>query len=61
MAVLESENVQLLKEEEELTLAVNGIIGNLSDLRYGKLANQGLKDEILDSLASLQTTCESKT
>ncbi|KAL2024281.1 hypothetical protein VTK56DRAFT_8763 [Thermocarpiscus australiensis] len=56
---LESE-LQLLEEEEASLLAsVRQIVGSMSDLRYGRLANSQLREQVLDGLANLQETCKS--
>ena len=51
----------MLQEEEAALLeSVKQTVGGLSDLRYGKFANGKVKDEVLDSLTTLQETCDSK-
>ncbi|POR37335.1 Uncharacterized protein TPAR_02463 [Tolypocladium paradoxum] len=57
---LEAEVEQLEEEEAALLAAVKQAVGALSDLRYGKLANAQLRDEVLDGLASLQEACKGK-
>ncbi|KAK4162186.1 centromere-localized protein 2 [Cladorrhinum sp. PSN259] len=57
---LESQ-LQLHKEEEASLLAsVKQTVGGMSDLRYGRLANPKLPDQILEGLADLQETCREK-
>lgn len=61
VSALEDEIAKLEEEEASLKESVQQIVGGLSDLRYGKLANGQLKDEILDGLQSLQEACASKS
>lgn len=57
---LESE-LQLMEEEEAALLAsVQQTVGALSDLRYGRLANSQLREQVLDGLANLRETCKGK-
>ncbi|KAK4189925.1 Cnl2/NKP2 family protein-domain-containing protein [Podospora australis] len=57
---LESQ-LQLLEEEEASLLAsVKQTVGDMSDLRYGRLANPKLPDQVLEGLADLQDTCKIK-
>lgn len=58
---LEVEIQNLQREEAALVESITRIVGNLSDLRYGKLGNTRLRDDVLDSLDSLQETCEGKS
>ncbi|KYK55307.1 hypothetical protein DCS_07270 [Drechmeria coniospora] len=58
---LEAETKRLQDEESALLGSVKQIIGGLSDLRYGKLANRQLRDEVLDGLDSLQAACDGKS
>ena len=61
VGALEAE-IRLLEEEEAALLAsMKQTVGGLSDLRYGKLANGQLRDEVLDGLTSLQQACEAKS
>ncbi|CAK7242735.1 MAG: hypothetical protein STHCBS139747_004234 [Sporothrix thermara] len=54
--------VQQLEEEEARLLAqVQQAVGNLSDLRYGRLANPQLRDQVLEGLQNVQATCERMT
>ncbi len=55
---LDSELEQLEEEEARLLQSVQQSVGSLSDLRYGRLANPQLRDEILESLQNVQATCE---
>ncbi|KAK4115465.1 hypothetical protein N656DRAFT_703364 [Canariomyces notabilis] len=57
---LESE-LQLLEEEEAALLAsIRQTVGSMSDLRYGRLANSRLHEQVLEGLANLQETCRGK-
>jgi len=57
---LESQ-LQLHKEEEAALLAsVKQTVGDMSDLRYGRLANPKLPEQVLEGLADLQETCKTK-
>ena len=58
---LEAEIKQLEDEEAALLASVKQTIGGLSDLRYGKLANGQLRDEVLGGLTSLQEACKEKS
>ncbi|KAK5997233.1 hypothetical protein PT974_02587 [Cladobotryum mycophilum] len=61
VGAVEDEIRRLGEEEEALKESIKQTIGGLSDLRYGKLANGQLKDDILDGLTSLQEVCENKS
>jgi centromere-localized protein 2 len=55
---LEAE-MQLLEEEEAALLAsVRQTVGGMSDLRYGRLANSQLPEQVLDGLGNLQEICK---
>ncbi|CAK7206213.1 hypothetical protein SEUCBS139899_009000 [Sporothrix eucalyptigena] len=58
---LEAEVQQLEEEEARLLALVQQSIGNLSDLRYGRLANPQLRDQVLEGLQNVQATCERMT
>ncbi|KAK4242125.1 Cnl2/NKP2 family protein-domain-containing protein [Achaetomium macrosporum] len=61
IGALEAE-LQLLEEEEAALLSsVRGTVGAMSDLRYGRLANSQLPDQVLDGLANLQEICRGKS
>lgn len=60
MHALEAE-LQLLDEEEAALLAsVRQTVGAMSDLRYGRLANSQLREQVLDGLANLHEICRAK-
>jgi centromere-localized protein 2 len=53
--------LQLLEEEEASLLAsVKQTLGAMSDLRYGRLANSQLPEQVLDGLGNLQEICRTK-
>jgi centromere-localized protein 2 len=57
---LEAE-LQLLEEEEaSLMASVRQTVGAMSDLRYGRLANSQLPEQVLDGLANLEAICRAK-
>ncbi len=57
---LEAE-LQLLDEEEAALLAsVRQTVGAMSDLRYGRLANSQLPEQVLDGLGNLEGICKAK-
>lgn len=58
---LEGEMKRLAEEETRLRASVGQNIGSLSDLRYGRLGNNRLPEEVLESLSHLQETCNQKT
>ncbi|KAK3304623.1 Cnl2/NKP2 family protein-domain-containing protein [Chaetomium strumarium] len=61
IGALEAE-LQLLEEEEAALLAsVRGTVGGMSDLRYGRLANSRLPEQVLDGLVNLQEICRGKS
>jgi centromere-localized protein 2 len=58
---LEAE-LQLLEEEEaSLMASVRQTVGAMSDLRYGRLANNQLPEQVIDGLANLEAICRTKT
>lgn len=61
VADLESEIRALEAEEQALLASVQRTVGELSDLRYGRLANPQLPGEVLEGLRHLQESCEGKT
>lgn len=53
--------VRTLEEELETLLAgMKGTVGELSDLRYGRLANGQLREQVLEGLARLEESCENR-
>ncbi|KAH6606721.1 hypothetical protein Trco_005874 [Trichoderma cornu-damae] len=61
VGALEAEIKRLEEEEAALQESIQQTVGGLSDLRYGKMANSQLRDDIIDGLKSLQEACESKS
>lgn len=56
------QEIQTLEEEEAALLdSVKQTVGNMSDLRYGRLANSKLRDEILNGLKDFREVCKQKT
>ncbi|KKF95560.1 Cnl2/NKP2 family protein [Ceratocystis platani] len=60
MNAVDTELQSLQAEEEALLEAVRQTVGSLSDLRYGRLANADLRDEVVDGLRAVETACEGK-
>ncbi|CAJ2511339.1 Uu.00g069640.m01.CDS01 [Anthostomella pinea] len=58
---MEREVQQLEEEEAALLDTVKQTAGNMSDLRYGRLANSKLRAEVLDGLQGIQEVCKQKT
>lgn len=55
------EDLRRLEEEEATLLAsLQQTVGNLSDLRYGRLGSSQLPEQVLDGLVDLQETCKAK-
>lgn len=61
IGALEAEIEKLEQEEAALLESAQQTIGGLSDLRYGKFANDQIKDEVIDGLRTVQEACESKS
>ncbi|KAK3946439.1 Cnl2/NKP2 family protein-domain-containing protein [Diplogelasinospora grovesii] len=57
---LEKELQHLGDEEANLLASVRQTVGSMSDLRYGRLANGQLREQVLEGLADLQETCKRK-
>ncbi|KAH9893839.1 Cnl2/NKP2 family protein-domain-containing protein [Xylariomycetidae sp. FL2044] len=57
---LEQEIQKLEEEEAELLDSIRQTVGNMSDLRYGRLANSKLTAEVMDALSGLQAACKRK-
>ncbi|KKA29348.1 hypothetical protein TD95_001933 [Thielaviopsis punctulata] len=60
VAGLEAQLAALRAEEAALLQSVRQTVGSLSDLRYGKPANEHLRDEVLDGLHAVESVCRSK-
>jgi len=53
--------IELLDEDSERALVeIQEIVGGLSDLRYGRLSNGGLREEVLEGLARLDGVCDQR-
>lgn len=50
----------LEKEEAELLQSIKQIVGSMSDLRYGRLSNGQLGQQVLEGLSNVQETCKTK-
>ncbi|KAK0747476.1 Cnl2/NKP2 family protein-domain-containing protein [Apiosordaria backusii] len=57
---LESQLQLIQSEEASLLSAIQKTVGDLSDLRYGRLANPKLPEQVLEGLQGLQETCRDK-
>lgn len=55
---MEQEIKKLEEEEASLLESIKQTVGNMSDLRYGRLANPNLATEVLDGLQSIQDICK---
>lgn len=55
------DQIRRLDEEGETLLEeMRNTVGGLSDLRYGRLANGQLREQVLEGLERLQKSCEEK-
>lgn len=57
---LEDEKQRMESECDEVLERMRGIVGEMSDLRYGKLANPGTEKQVVRQLQNLVETCERK-
>jgi centromere-localized protein 2 len=57
---LEDEIRRLDEEAETLLHDMMSTVGGLSDLRYGRLANGQLRDQVLEGLKNLENACEKR-
>ncbi|KAE8452840.1 hypothetical protein EG329_013112 [Mollisiaceae sp. DMI_Dod_QoI] len=57
---LEDEIRRLDEEVESLLVTMQSTIGSLSDLRYGRLANHQLREQVLEGLERLENSCEKR-
>ncbi|KAH8842424.1 hypothetical protein MCOR27_005756 [Pyricularia oryzae] len=60
LTAVESQIKDLHTEETRLLELVKKTVGDLSDLRYGRLSNASLPQQVLDGLKNLQDICENK-
>lgn len=56
----EAEIRMLDEEEAKLLQRVRQTVGGLSDLRYGRMSNSQLREEILEGLKNVEETCQGK-
>lgn len=61
IADLEAEIQKLEAQEETLLESLKQTVGSMSDLRYGRLSNPKLGDDVIQSLKSVQDACEGKS
>ena len=54
---VEDEIRRLEEEADSLLEQMQGTVGGLSDLRYGRLANGQLREEVLEGLSRLESSC----
>lgn len=57
---LDDEIRRLDEEAGTLLEAMRNTVGGLSDLRYGRLANGQLQEQVLEGLERLEKSCEKK-
>ena len=55
---VEDEVRRLDEEAETLLEEMRATVGSLSDLRYGRLANGQLREQVLEGLERLETACK---
>jgi centromere-localized protein 2 len=55
---VEDEVRRLEEETERLLEEMRAMVGGLSDLRYGRLANGQLREQVLEGLERLESACE---
>jgi centromere-localized protein 2 len=54
---VEDEVRRLEEEADALLEQIRGTVGGLSDLRYGRLANGQLREQVLEGLSRLDSSC----
>jgi centromere-localized protein 2 len=57
---VEDEIRRLEEEAEMMSSEMRSTIGGLSDLRYGRLANAQLPEQVLEGLERLESACEKR-
>lgn len=55
---VEVEIRRLDEEAEGLLAEIQSTVGGLSDLRYGRLANGKLREQVLEGLERLESSCD---
>ncbi|KAF6800179.1 Cnl2/NKP2 family protein [Colletotrichum sojae] len=61
IADLEAEIQKLEAQESELRESIEQTVGTMSDLRYGRLSNPKLREDVIQGLKSVQDVCEDKS
>ncbi|KAK7457449.1 hypothetical protein CaCOL14_001530 [Colletotrichum acutatum] len=61
IADLEAEIQELEAQEAKLMESVKQTVGSMSDLRYGRLANPKLGEDVIQGLKSVQDACDGKS
>jgi centromere-localized protein 2 len=55
------DEIRRLDEESGMLLEeMRNTVGGLSDLRYGRLANGQLREQVLEGLGRLEKSCDNK-
>lgn len=57
---VEDEIRRMDEDAETMLEEMRAIVGGLSDLRYGRLANGQLREQVLEGLERLEKSCEKK-
>jgi centromere-localized protein 2 len=57
---VEDEIRRLDEEAETMLEEMRNTVGGFSDLRYGRLANGQLREQVLEGLERLEKSCEKK-
>tara|TARA_R110002060_G_scaffold62348_1_gene71741 strand:+ start:694 stop:909 length:216 start_codon:yes stop_codon:yes gene_type:complete len=57
---VEDEIRRLDEEAETLLAGMQSTVGGLSDLRYGRLANGQLREQVLEGLERLESSCDKR-
>ncbi|TDZ67392.1 hypothetical protein CTRI78_v002994 [Colletotrichum trifolii] len=58
---LEAEIRALEAQQQDLMDSAKQTVGSMSDLRYGRLSNPKLKEDVIQGLKSVQDACEGKS
>ncbi|OHF02391.1 Cnl2/NKP2 family protein [Colletotrichum orchidophilum] len=61
IADVEAEIQELEAQESKLMESVKQTVGSMSDLRYGRLANPKLGEDVIQGLKSVQDACDGKS
>jgi centromere-localized protein 2 len=57
---MQDEVSELVATADQVQTQLEASIGDLSDLRYGKLSRPGLRKEVIESLKTLAAECDRK-